>query len=152
MLVVLKNISSAGFGGVVATALVESVLPGLALLVLTGGSFRRLFVSLFVFIARLVIHFVVCLVAPFVALLIVCLVACFVVHCVACLVARLVRLNPFPPTYALGPGLVAFQARRKKLALTEDSIVRIKVEFEIKSQISSQIRVIKSQMKFQIRY
>jgi len=51
--------SSAGFGGVVATALVESVLPGLALLVLTG--------------------------------------------------------------------LVAYQARRKKLALTEDSIARIKV-------------------------
>jgi len=60
-LVIILSIweSSAGFGGVVATALVESVLPGLALLVLTG--------------------------------------------------------------------LVAFQARRKKLALTEDSIVRIKV-------------------------
>merc|ERR1712107_205256 len=51
--------SSAGFGGVIATALVESVLPGIALVVLTG--------------------------------------------------------------------LVGFQARKKKLALTDDSIVRVKV-------------------------
>ena len=57
-----------------ATALVESVLPGLALFVLTGSLLSLL------------------------------------------------------PAYSLTPGLVAYQARRKKLALTEDSIARIKVK------------------------
>ena len=74
-----KNFSSAGFGGVVATALVESVLPGLALLVLTGCS---------------------------------------------------------PRLSSLFPGLVAYQAKRKKLALTEDSIARVKVNICDQVQIN----------------
>ena len=88
------------------------------------------------FVACFVARFLACFVARFAA----CFVACFVVCLVASLVAHLVGTESlaFPLSYALGPGLVAFQAKRKKLALTEDSIVRIKVIFETKS-LSSQI-------------
>ena len=99
-----KNFTSAGFGGVVATALVESVLPGLALLVLTGCS---------------------------------------------------------PRLSNLFPGLVAYQAKRKKLALTEDSIARVKVNICDQVQINlvpKQVSYIglhwitKSQISSQISY